>query len=164
MKRFGFTMIELVFIIVILGILAAVAFPKLAPLIEDADLAKAKGDVASIRASISSARQKSLVQGSSAYPPLLDDAGASASSNESIFDGNATNPILMYPLYAKNSSGKWRKTGLRQYTFKISTTDIAFTYYPTKTTVSGVVHSAGQFDCNHTGTTQSAIYCRHIAE
>jgi prepilin-type N-terminal cleavage/methylation domain-containing protein len=37
MKRFAFTMIELVFVIVILGILAAVAIPKLAATRSDAD-------------------------------------------------------------------------------------------------------------------------------
>jgi prepilin-type N-terminal cleavage/methylation domain-containing protein len=45
MKRAGFTMIELIFVIVILGILGAVAIPKLSAVKDDAQVANANENI-----------------------------------------------------------------------------------------------------------------------
>ena len=60
MKK-GFTMIELIFVIVILGILASVAIPRLAGTREDAEISTA---VANIRTLLSDAASYHVVKGS----------------------------------------------------------------------------------------------------
>jgi general secretion pathway protein G len=62
MKK-AFTMIELVFVIVIIGILSAVAIPKLAPMANLANDARAKSTLATVRGALSTQRQKLILQG-----------------------------------------------------------------------------------------------------
>jgi len=157
MKK-AFTMIELVFVIVVLGILAAVALPKFGPIVEDAKLAAGKSTVSSIRSAIVSERQSNLIKGTSSYPAFLDDEAAPFIEGQELFDGNGTGAndisILTYPIYAKNSGGGWMKTGVTAntatYRYIISTArDVNFTY-----TIAN-----GRFDCDHTKAD-----CKRMAE
>ncbi len=136
----AFTMIELVFVIVVLGILASVAIPRLAATRTDAMIAKGKSDIASIRAAIVSERQSRLITGDSDWITKLHD------SNGSFFDNNGTvaNSLLMYPIAAEDKDGHWHTVagptgadGVYTYQFKIEDKDNEFTYNP----------SNGTFNC-----------------
>jgi general secretion pathway protein G len=148
----AFTMIELVFVIVVLGILAAIAVPKMAASRTDAEYAKGRSDIASIRSAIVSERQQRLLRGESIYISKLH------TSATSYFDGNGSGKLLMYGVVPKNSDGFW-KTGASctgsspnfvcTYTFRIEGTDVSFDYNQTN----------GTFDCNH-----SEDKCKYLTE
>jgi general secretion pathway protein G len=121
----AFTMIELVFVIVILGILAAVAIPKMGATRDDAMLVKGKSQVASIRSGISLLKSKMLLEGNTTAITKLDDATASA-EGQSLFKD-----VLEYPIVSKNSDGNWMKTGATRYTFQLLGKTNTFDYNTT---------------------------------
>ena len=63
-KRKAFTMIELVFVIVIIGILSAIAIPKFSATRDDAVVTRGRSAVASLRSALSTLRQKNILKGS----------------------------------------------------------------------------------------------------
>ena len=111
--RKAFTMIELTFVIVIIGILAAIALPKFNATRDDATLTKAMTTLASIRSAITQEAQRRQMEGN--YKPIFSLSLTSSSFNQTIFDNfdnNSTGPrVLNYPIKScKNSSsvGCWR--------------------------------------------------------
>ena len=66
----GFTLIELVIVIVILGILAAVAIPKYEDMREQARVATVKGQLGSIRSSIAIQYARNALNGTATFPVL----------------------------------------------------------------------------------------------
>ena len=66
----GFTLIELVIVIVILGILAAVAIPKYEDMREQARVATIKGQLGSIRSAVAIQYARNALNGTATFPTL----------------------------------------------------------------------------------------------
>lgn len=73
MKK-AYSMIELIFVIAIIGILASIAAPKLFATRTDAIIAKVKTDIASIKTGIELKHSADMINGSMSYPASLHDA------------------------------------------------------------------------------------------
>lgn len=136
----AFTMVELIFVIVILGILAGIAVPKIAATRDDAEIAKGRSDIASIRSAIVSERQSRLILGSSIYIDKLHSSGTS------YFDGNGSSTLLMYGLTPRAADGHWHDANISNntpgsfivtYKFRVLGEDNLFTY----------TQADGTFDC-----------------
>ncbi|MCF6244529.1 MAG: type II secretion system GspH family protein [Sulfurovum sp.] len=112
-NRKAFTMLELIFVIVIIGILSAIAIPKFAMTKDSATIAKAKTTVATIRNAIAMQRQKRILKGE--FKPiykLTNNAGLDKPIFDA-FDGNLSNALFQYPLQScetATSYGCWRET------------------------------------------------------
>ncbi|HMI30360.1 MAG TPA: prepilin-type N-terminal cleavage/methylation domain-containing protein [Candidatus Limnocylindrales bacterium] len=92
----GFTLIELVIVIVILGILAAVAIPKYEDMQEQARTATLKGQLGSIRSAVAIQYGRNALNGSATFPVL----------NGSIFaDGNVPKEPVMNSNAVKTTPG-----------------------------------------------------------
>jgi len=59
----AFTILELVFVIVVIGILSAIALPRFSDTADTAYLTKAQSTVASVRAALATERQKRILRG-----------------------------------------------------------------------------------------------------
>ena len=135
-KKSAFTMIELVFVIVIIGILAAVAIPRLAATRDDADITKARVLIGSIKSAVGMERQKRILRGN--FDPILKLSKSSTLGDRifDYFDGvkNDNNSILDNPPYScKVATDKdcWMETQigtLSAYKNNIKTDDSLYTY------------------------------------
>lgn len=73
--RRAFTMVELTFVIVIIGILSAIAVPKFKNTVDEAYISKAESVVSTLRSAIATERQKKILKGEA---PDINTTGAAA--------------------------------------------------------------------------------------
>jgi len=120
MKR-AFTMVELIFVIVVIGILATIAIPKFSATRDDATITKAKTTLASLRSALSQEVQRRQMQGN--YTPISNLGGSTTAGSYifDYFDGDATGErVLQYPPKScanSSATGCWKKTGNKTYKY-----------------------------------------------
>ena len=159
-NRKAFTMIELIFVIVVIGILSAIAIPKFAATRGDAIMTKAKTTVSSIRSAVATERQKRILRGDFTTITKLSSSATLGNAVFDGFDGNTSNPVLEYPplsCASGSSTSCWRET----------TTGVGTTASPTKYTFNlptsgSVVFELidNRFNCE----TPSDQYCKELTQ
>jgi general secretion pathway protein G len=117
-------MLELIFVVVIIGILSAIAIPKFAMTKDKAVVTKAKTTVASIRNAIATERQQRILRGK--FTPITKlSVQSGVGANKLVFDGfdaNVSKPVLEYPLEACETATKvacWYQNAATEYTYKM---------------------------------------------
>ena len=103
MKKRGFTLIELIMVIVILGILAIVAIPRYFNLQSDAQSAAEDGVVGGVRSGV-----HTYFAENKTWPATLDSAAVSSSAN-------STNPFFDSVLSQGGITSDWSKDAAGNY-------------------------------------------------
>lgn len=120
MNRKGFTLIELILVIAILGILAVAALPKFIDISGSAKRSSRDGVVGAVRSGIALYRANDMVTngGNGSYPTTMDsnaDAGACATCFGSILSTSVADT-------------SWRRTNSTVYTHNDGSTVVTYTY------------------------------------
>jgi prepilin-type N-terminal cleavage/methylation domain-containing protein len=94
--RRGFTLIELVAVVVVLAILAGVALPKYFDYAAQSKVSACKGTLGGVRAGIANVYANSAVAGSTAYPTLAQLTTIGAVMQETMADNpyNSSNTVV----------------------------------------------------------------------
>ena len=142
--RRAFTMIELVFVIVIIGILASVAIPRLSATRDDAEITKARVTVASIRNALAMERQKRILRGDFTAITTIG-SGGNVFDKFSADKQNKQADVLEYAMPSSTSSGHWSIVG--------TGTDTKYIFNQNSTSNVDFIIRNGKFVCADANTT-----------
>jgi len=145
-SKSAFTMVELIFVIVIIGILASVAIPRLAATRDDAEISKARVMVASIRNALSMERQKRILRGD--FTPITAvGSGANVFDKFSADKDGNQGDVLEYAMTSSTNSGHW----------SINAAGTEYTFNQNSMTNPVFVITSGKFVCKTAGTCDALL-------
>jgi len=114
-RRAGYTMLELIFIIMIIGILSAIALPKFAETSKQAHAAKAKSVLSNVMSAMATERQKRILRGDFS---AIEDLGDTTYAFKQFKNGTQSE-ILAFP--EKNCQtgerGCWKRVNATSYVY-----------------------------------------------
>ena len=116
----SFTLLEIVFVIIIIGILAVVALPKFSSSINSAEKSKIKSTFFRIQSAISTKYNKNVISGSDSCPDL-----EKSTSDNTLFEN-----VLSSPINKNQGQIKWDGDGI-DYNASTENFVIKFKYYNT---------------------------------
>ena len=121
MKK-AFTMIELIYVVIIIGILSAIAIPKLSGTVDTAYMTKGKSTLATVRSAIATERQKRILRADFDDIIKLNGDGGAFST----FDDATGKRVVEYTIESCSAVGCWSTSDGITYTFYRSTTNCTF--------------------------------------
>ncbi|MBN2768792.1 MAG: prepilin-type N-terminal cleavage/methylation domain-containing protein [Campylobacterales bacterium] len=156
MKR-AFTMIELVFVIVVIGILASIAIPKLAATRDDAEITKAIATIGAVKSSLATERQKRIIRGDFTAITSLSADGDAFSTFSADKDGNKNSVLesTVSECEDNNDAGCWVDNDDGTYTYRMP-------YDKTKTVTFSLTN--GRFDCNSSISGDEGKNCKSLTQ
>jgi prepilin-type N-terminal cleavage/methylation domain-containing protein len=165
----AWTLIELIFVIVIIGLLASVAVPKFMTAKGQASAVSAKSIVSSVRTAIETKHGEWIINDDlgaddgytpQGYPQKLDDATPNK-SGEDLFVGTSKLPLLKNSVKSCLIDNCW-------YKYKADDTDNNLSFYAYRFSQEDNITleyngSNGVFDCNNDGS-KSKAECQSIID
>ena len=148
-KKNAFTLLEVIFVIVVMAFIVGVAIPKFFESYQGASKVKIRTNIASIRAGIQKYKNDKLLKSDMAsFPEVLDDIDTDTASTE-VFSNVASDLGIRATTTEDYKTGEWIKLSESKYLIVI-TEDKAVEFIYDKET--------GKFDCLH----EEQDYCEDI--